>query len=91
MNAETQARALAALTLSNQQLEQVRDELAQQIAQGLAQDGQTIKALPSYMRRPSGNAQGDVVVVDEARRAPVAVFAEGRLAWLAAEAAGRMG
>lgn len=64
MNAETQARALAALTLSNQQLEQVRDELAQQIAQGLAQDGQTIKALPSYMRRPSGNAQGDVVVVD---------------------------
>jgi len=30
-------------------------------------------------------------VVDAARRAPVAVFAEGRLAWLAAEAAGRMG
>jgi hypothetical protein len=34
--------------------------------------------------------RGDDVVVDEARRAPVAVFSEGRLAWPAAEAAGRM-
>jgi alpha-D-ribose 1-methylphosphonate 5-triphosphate diphosphatase len=34
--------------------------------------------------------RGDVVVVDEARRAPVAVFAEGKLAWLAAEAAPRL-
>jgi hypothetical protein len=32
-----------------------------------------------------------VVVVDAAGRAPVAVFAEGRLAWLAPEAAGRLG
>jgi alpha-D-ribose 1-methylphosphonate 5-triphosphate diphosphatase len=35
--------------------------------------------------------RGDVVVVDEARRAPVAVFAEGKLAWLSAEAVARMG
>jgi alpha-D-ribose 1-methylphosphonate 5-triphosphate diphosphatase len=40
--------------------------------------------------RLKAGLRGDVVVVDEARRAPVAVFAEGRLAWLAAEAAGRM-
>jgi len=41
--------------------------------------------------RLAAGLRGDVVVVDAARRAPVAVFAEGRLAWLAAEAAGRMG
>jgi len=41
--------------------------------------------------RLEAGLRGDVVVVDEARRAPVAVFAEGRLAWLAAEAAGRIG
>jgi alpha-D-ribose 1-methylphosphonate 5-triphosphate diphosphatase len=41
--------------------------------------------------RLEAGLRGDVVVVDAARRAPVAVFAEGRLAWLAAEAAGRMG
>ena len=41
--------------------------------------------------RLEAGLRGDVVVVDEARRAPVAVFAEGRLAWLTAEAAGRMG
>ena len=41
--------------------------------------------------RLEAGLRGDVVVVDEARRAPVAAFAEGRLAWLAAEAAGRMG
>jgi alpha-D-ribose 1-methylphosphonate 5-triphosphate diphosphatase len=35
--------------------------------------------------------RGDVVVVDEARRAPVAVFAEGKLAWLSAEAVALMG
>ncbi|MBU8546977.1 MULTISPECIES: alpha-D-ribose 1-methylphosphonate 5-triphosphate diphosphatase [Roseomonadaceae] len=35
--------------------------------------------------------RGDVVVVDAARRAPVATFCEGELAWLAAEAAGRVG
>jgi hypothetical protein len=35
--------------------------------------------------------RGVDVVVDEARRALVAVFAEGRLVWLAAEAVGRMG
>jgi alpha-D-ribose 1-methylphosphonate 5-triphosphate diphosphatase len=34
--------------------------------------------------------RGDVVVVDGARRAPVAVFAEGRLAWLAADASARL-
>jgi alpha-D-ribose 1-methylphosphonate 5-triphosphate diphosphatase len=41
--------------------------------------------------RLEAGLRGDVVVVDEARRAPVAVFAEGMLAWLAAEAAGRIG
>ncbi|MFM7611625.1 MAG: alpha-D-ribose 1-methylphosphonate 5-triphosphate diphosphatase, partial [Alphaproteobacteria bacterium] len=41
--------------------------------------------------RLAAGLRGDVVVVDEARRAPVVVFTEGRLAWLAAEAAGRMG
>ena len=34
--------------------------------------------------------RGDVVVVDSARRAPVAVFAAGKLAWLAPEAAARL-
>jgi alpha-D-ribose 1-methylphosphonate 5-triphosphate diphosphatase len=34
--------------------------------------------------------RGDVVVVDAKRRAPVAVFASGDLAWLAPEAAGRI-
>ncbi|MCA3272121.1 MAG: alpha-D-ribose 1-methylphosphonate 5-triphosphate diphosphatase [Roseomonas sp.] len=41
--------------------------------------------------RLEAGLRGDVVVVDAARRAPVAVFAEGRLAWLAPEAAGRLG
>ena len=40
--------------------------------------------------RLEAGLRGDVVVVDEARRAPVAVFAEGRLAWLAAEASARL-
>lgn len=35
--------------------------------------------------------RGDVVVVDPARRAPVATFAAGRLAWLAPGAAARIG
>jgi alpha-D-ribose 1-methylphosphonate 5-triphosphate diphosphatase len=35
--------------------------------------------------------RGDVVVVDAARRAPVATFCQGRLVWLAAGAAGRTG
>ncbi|MGK7861587.1 alpha-D-ribose 1-methylphosphonate 5-triphosphate diphosphatase [Falsiroseomonas sp. E2-1-a4] len=35
--------------------------------------------------------RGDVVVVDLARRAPLATFCQGELAWLAAEAAGRVG
>ena len=40
--------------------------------------------------RLEAGLRGDVVVVDEVRRAPVAVFAAGRLAWMAAEAAGRL-
>ena len=35
--------------------------------------------------------RGDVVLVDPDRRAPIATFCQGRLAWLAAEAAGRAG
>jgi alpha-D-ribose 1-methylphosphonate 5-triphosphate diphosphatase len=34
--------------------------------------------------------RGDVVVVDPARRAPLATFAAGRLAWIAPEAAARL-
>jgi alpha-D-ribose 1-methylphosphonate 5-triphosphate diphosphatase len=34
--------------------------------------------------------RGDLVLVDPERRAPVATFCRGRLAWLAAEAAGRL-
>lgn len=34
--------------------------------------------------------RGDVVVVDERRRAPVAVFAQGQLAWMAPEAMRRL-
>ncbi len=34
--------------------------------------------------------RGDVVVVDPARPAPVAVFAQGRLAWIGPEGAGRI-
>jgi alpha-D-ribose 1-methylphosphonate 5-triphosphate diphosphatase len=40
--------------------------------------------------RLAAGLRGDVVVVDGARRAPVAVFAEGRLAWLAADASARL-
>lgn len=39
--------------------------------------------------RLDAGLRGDVVVVDAARRAPVAVFAAGELAWLAPEAAVR--
>jgi alpha-D-ribose 1-methylphosphonate 5-triphosphate diphosphatase len=41
--------------------------------------------------RLEAGLRGDVVVVDEARRAPMAVFAEGRLAWLAPQATIRVG
>lgn len=60
---EAQA-AIDALTLSSAQLEQTRDELASNIAEGLARDGQRIKALPSFMRRPTGGAHGEAVVLD---------------------------
>jgi alpha-D-ribose 1-methylphosphonate 5-triphosphate diphosphatase len=40
--------------------------------------------------RLEAGLRGDVVVVDAARRAPMAVFAQGRLAWLAPEAAMRL-
>jgi alpha-D-ribose 1-methylphosphonate 5-triphosphate diphosphatase len=35
--------------------------------------------------------RGDIVVVDPAKRAPLATFAEGRLAWLAPDGAARLG
>lgn len=57
-------QAISALTLTNAQLEQTRDELAANIAQGLAKDGQQIKSLPSFMRRPTGAATGNAVVLD---------------------------
>jgi len=41
--------------------------------------------------RLQSGLRGDVVVVDEARRAPMAVFAQGRLAWMAPEASARLG
>lgn len=40
--------------------------------------------------RLEAGLRGDVVIVHEARRAPLAVFAQGRLAWLATEAADRL-
>ena len=40
--------------------------------------------------RLEAGLRGDVVIVDEARHAPLAVFAHGRLAWLAPGAAGRL-
>lgn len=40
--------------------------------------------------RLSPGLRGDVVLVDPARRAPVAVFCGGGLAWVAPEAAGRL-
>ena len=64
---EAQA-AIDALTLSSAQLEQTRDELASNIAEGLARDGQRIKALPSFMRRPTGGAHGEAVVLDAGGR-----------------------
>ncbi|TDR28874.1 hexokinase family protein [Hydromonas duriensis] len=56
--------AIELLTLSTEQLMQIRDGLANKIAEGLAKDGQDIKALPAYMRRPSGQINGDAVVLD---------------------------
>jgi alpha-D-ribose 1-methylphosphonate 5-triphosphate diphosphatase len=46
--------------------------------------------LPDRGRLAPG-LRGDVVVVDAARRAPVATFCAGRIAWLAPEAGGRIG
>ncbi|MGL4768438.1 MAG: hexokinase family protein [Formosimonas sp.] len=64
MDATTIQQAIADLTLSLDQLRHTRDELAAQIAQGLAKDGQSIKSLPSFMRRPAHDVHGEVVVLD---------------------------
>lgn len=60
---ETQ-RAINVLTLSIEQLSQMRDEVAADIAQGLAQENQAIKALPSYVRVPTNTICGEAVVLD---------------------------
>lgn len=56
--------ALTALTLSDAQLTQMRDQLAQEIHTGLSQKGQRIKALPAYLRLPKQNIAGDAFVLD---------------------------
>lgn len=56
--------AIIALTLSAEQLQQIRDALADKISEGLAKEGQQIKALPAFLRRPNGQASGDAVVLD---------------------------
>lgn len=56
--------AITVLTLSDNQLQQIRDELAAKITEGLTKDGQQIKGLPAYLRRPSGQSNGDAVVLD---------------------------
>ena len=52
------------LSLSFEQLEQLRDQLADEIAQGLAQPNQAIKALPAFACLPKNELNGDVMVLD---------------------------
>ena len=52
------------LALSFEQLEQLRDQLVGEIAQGLAQPNQQIKALPAFVCLPKTELNGDVMVLD---------------------------
>ena len=63
----------------------------------LAQSWALVSANPAHALgltdrgRIAAGLRADIVVVDEARRAPVATFAQGRLAWIAPGAASRLG
>ena len=52
------------LSLSFEQLEQIRDQLIDEINQGLSQPNQRIKALPAFVRLPEANLNGEVMVLD---------------------------
>ena len=52
------------LSLSFEQLEQLRDQLVDEINQGLAQPNQAIKALPAFVCLPKNELNGDVMVLD---------------------------
>ena len=56
--------AIAALTLTNEQLIETRDQLADNIYKGLAQTGQQIKSLPAYLRKPKRDLAGEVFILD---------------------------
>ncbi|GHA64548.1 hexokinase [Formosimonas limnophila] len=56
--------AIAALTLTNEQLTQARDELAANIHKGLSQAGQQIKSLPAYLKLPKQNLSGEAFILD---------------------------
>ena len=52
------------LSLSFEQLEQLRDQLVREIANGLAQPNQPIKALPAFVCLPKTELNGEVMVLD---------------------------
>ena len=52
------------LSLSFAQLEELRDQLVDEINQGLAQSNQPVKALPAFVCLPKNELNGDVMVLD---------------------------
>lgn len=52
------------LSLSFEQLEQLRDQLVDEIAKGLAQPNQQVKALPAFVCLPKADLNGEVMVLD---------------------------
>ena len=52
------------LCLSLEQLEQLRDQLTHEIANGLAQPQQMIKALPAFVCLPKDKPAGEIMVLD---------------------------
>lgn len=62
-NSNTSATAHS-ITLTTTQLMEIRDQMVAEIAQGLAQPNQTIKALPAFTRLPATLHDGQVVVLD---------------------------
>ena len=55
---------LSGFVLSEAQLIDVRNAMTARIQEGLAQDGQELKAIPALLDMPSGVPQGDAVALD---------------------------
>lgn len=55
---------MAGLALDLPQLEEIRDTLSERIRQGLAREGQEIRALPAWLPRPRPGLEGTALVMD---------------------------